>query len=273
MVSIAAAAAMPTASGLLGLAYGEAHPYRHRLVGKRQRHALRNTDKSVVNRSMIDVCLSAWSFVIQPLRRRVVGVEVGDRPRYSPTSLPLGSDWRRAAVGPSAPRRTPASSAIAGCSPSGCSSPGASASAEAIAVKFSVCMRAHGLTDFPDPTVGSNGLPNWSGVDNLAPAYEAADKVCKQDLPDIGPHTSAEKATANAAALKYAVCMRSNGVPNFPDPNGQGVIQINNATGVPEPSSPAFQKAEAARKRLDNGFGESAATAVSPAPGGAGSGS
>jgi hypothetical protein len=25
--------------------------------------------------------------------------------------------------------------------------------------------------------------------------------------------------------------MRSNGVPDFPDPNGQGLIQINNAAG------------------------------------------
>ncbi len=139
-------------------------------------------------------------------------------------------------------------------------------------MKFSGCMRAHGLSDFPDPTVGSNGLPNWSGVDNQAPAYKAADQVCKQDLPEIGPHTSAEKATAQAAALKYATCMRSNGVPDFPDPNGQGLIQVN-ATGTLEPSSPAFHKAEAACKSLDNGFGESAATAVSSAPGDAGGGS
>ncbi len=142
-------------------------------------------------------------------------------------------------------------------------------------MKFSGCMRSHGLTDFPDPTVGSNGLPSWFGARNQAPAYKAADQVCKKDLPDIGPHTSAEKATANRAALKYATCMRSHGVPDFPDPSGQGVIQINNATGVLEQSSPAFQKAEAACKSLDNGFAQqsSEATAGSPPPGRAGSGS
>ena len=145
-------------------------------------------------------------------------------------------------------------------------------------MKFSGCMRSHGVTDFPDPTVGSNGLPSWTFVRASQPRrrrYKAAHQVCKKDLPDIGPHTSAEKATANAAALKYATCMRSHGVPNFPDPNGQGVIQINNATGVLEQSSPAFQKAEAACKSLDNGFAEqsSVATAGSSPPGGAGSGS
>jgi hypothetical protein len=135
-------------------------------------------------------------------------------------------------------------------------------------------MRSHGVTEFPDPTVGSNGLPSWGPTPNVnggAPAYNAAQQVCKKNLPSLRPQTSAEKATANAAALKYATCMRSNGVPNFPDPNGQGLININ-ATGTLEPSSPQFQKAQTACKSLDNGFGVSASSASS-APGGAGSGS
>ncbi len=146
-------------------------------------------------------------------------------------------------------------------------------------MKFSVCMRSHGVSEFPDPTVGSNGLPSFGPTLNVtggAPVYNAAQRICKKELPSLAPRTSAEKATANAAALKYATCMRSNGVPNFPDPNGQGLIQINNATGVLEQSSPAFQKAEAACQSLDNGFAESAASAsasASSASGGAGSGS
>jgi len=143
-------------------------------------------------------------------------------------------------------------------------------------VKFSVCMRSHGVTEFPDPTIGSNGLPSFGPTINVnggAPVYDAAQQACKKDLPSRELQTSAaEKATANAAALKYATCMRSNDVPDFPDPNGRGVIQINNATGVLEQSSPAFHKAEAACKSLDNGFAESSASASS-ASGGAGGGS
>ena len=141
-------------------------------------------------------------------------------------------------------------------------------------MKFSGCMRSHGVSDFPDPTIGSNGLPSWGPIITQSPAEQAAQKaaqpVCKKDLPSLAPHTSAEKATANAAALKYATCMRSNGVPDFPDPNGQGLIQVN-ATGALEPSSPQFQKAVAACKSLDNGFASS--TAVSSPSGSAGSGS
>jgi hypothetical protein len=164
---------------------------------------------------------------------------------------------------------------ISGCSPSGCSSPSASKSLEAMAVKYAACVRAHGVPDFPDPKVGSNGLPNFAGGPNRnatidSPAGQAAKKACQTELPDLGLQTSAEKAAANAEALKYAGCMRSNGVPNFPDPNGQGVIQIENATGTLNASSPQFQKAETACKGLDNGFGEQSSSAVSSAPGGGG---
>ena len=206
------------------------------------------------------------------LRRRGAGVEVGRSAALLAALVALG--FGVAACGSGSPNASsnPASPAISGCSPSGCSSPGASAAADAIAVKFSVCMRSHGVTEFPDPIIGSNGLPSWGPTPNVnggAPAYNAAQQVCNKDLPSL-TQTSAEKAKANAAALKYATCMRSNGVPNFPDPNGQGLIQIN-ATGALEPSSPAFQKAQMACKSLDNGFGVSAASASS-APGSAGSG-
>jgi hypothetical protein len=136
-------------------------------------------------------------------------------------------------------------------------------------VRFSACIRTHGVTDFPDPTIGSNGLPSWAANPNDpnssvdSPGFRAAKQACKQDLPELGPLTSAEKATANAQALKYATCMRSNGVPNFPDPNGQGVIQIKNATGTLDASSPQFQKAVAACKTLDNGFAQQSSVAVS----------
>ncbi len=140
-------------------------------------------------------------------------------------------------------------------------------------MKYSECVRSHGVDDFPDPTIGSNGLPSWAlNADNTSSALPAAQRACKKDLPRLGPQTSAEKATANAEALKYATCMRSNGVPNFPDPNGQGLIEINNATGTLDASSPQFENAAMACKRLENGFGEVSSAAES-APSGAGSGS
>ena len=45
-------------------------------------------------------------------------------------------------------------------------------------------------------------------------------------------------------ALKFAACMRSHGVPNFPDPSGGGGgIQIPVGSGI-SPFSPAFKAAQ-----------------------------
>ena len=50
-------------------------------------------------------------------------------------------------------------------------------------------------------------------------------------------------------ALKYARCMRANGVPNFPDPNPGGGFLFHTGNGV-DPSSPAFQAARAKCQKL-----------------------
>jgi len=53
-------------------------------------------------------------------------------------------------------------------------------------------------------------------------------------------------------ALKLSECMRANGVPNFPDPNGQGVIQ---GSGI-DPNSSQFQKAQqTCAKKVGGGLG------------------
>jgi hypothetical protein len=147
------------------------------------------------------------------------------------------------------------------------------------ALKYSDCMRSHGLADFPDPTKGSNGMPSWninaSGNSDLNPQssqYQAAQQACKDDLPDLAPTTPSAKAAANAKALKYAACMRSHGEPDFPDPNGQGLIQITNATGILAPNSPQDQSAQQACQSLDNGFEMQATSdSSSKAPGRSGS--
>ena len=67
-----------------------------------------------------------------------------------------------------------------------------------------------------------------------------------------GAHASPPRKVMSGA-LAYANCMRSHGVPDFPDPNGQGEFQIRpvkveNGRPTPTedlvPSSPAFQAAE-----------------------------
>lgn len=60
--------------------------------------------------------------------------------------------------------------------------------------------------------------------------------------------------TGSAAnGAKFSACMRKNGVPNYPDPNAQGVITIHSGMGI-DPGSPAFHSAQTTcSKLLPNG--------------------
>jgi hypothetical protein len=127
---------------------------------------------------------------------------------------------------------------------------------EAQALRYSACIRAHGEPTFPDPTIGSNGLPLWSMnalyIDPQSTQFQAAKSACKSELPNLGaPPTQQDEVSA---ALNYTACMRSHGEPDFPDPNGHGVIQITNPAGVLDPNSPQFQKAQTACQSLNTGF-------------------
>jgi hypothetical protein len=54
---------------------------------------------------------------------------------------------------------------------------------------------------------------------------------------------------AQREALSFARCMRSHGVPHFPDPTASGGIDLNDIPGI-NSSSPAFAAAQAACARL-----------------------
>jgi hypothetical protein len=51
-------------------------------------------------------------------------------------------------------------------------------------LKFAACMRAHGITNFPDPVPYGNGgvellIPSGIGVDIHSPQYARADSICQ----------------------------------------------------------------------------------------------
>ncbi len=67
---------------------------------------------------------------------------------------------------------------------------------------------------------------------------------------------SAPESAANPqqALIAFAKCMRSNGLPNFPDPNGSGGFAFQ-ASAEMNPSSPAFKAAQAKCRKLMPGGG------------------
>jgi hypothetical protein len=57
------------------------------------------------------------------------------------------------------------------------------------------------------------------------------------------PSTTTAEATRVSVALKLAACMRSHGVPNFPDPTSNGSAR---SAGTVDKRSPAFRSAQEA---------------------------
>ncbi len=99
------------------------------------------------------------------------------------------------------------------------------------AVKFSQCMRSNGVSDFPDPNASGqltiDAIANGSGVDTNTPAFQQALSACK-DLEPPGFTGSTRSAQQQEAGLKFAQCIRDNGVPDFPDPTPDGPLVDTN---------------------------------------------
>lgn len=124
--------------------------------------------------------------------------------------------------------------------------PAASSSQQAGAVEFAQCMRTNGVTNFPDPQNGRFLIPG--GVQSN-PHFQAAIQKCQHFM---GPNGLGGN-SSNAAELAYAHCMQTHGVPQFPDPQPNGAIDM--PSGI-DPSSPTFQKARQDCKSLLPGSGQ-----------------
>jgi len=118
------------------------------------------------------------------------------------------------------------------------------------AVAYSSCVRAHGVPNFPDPdSQGRLTISGGSGLNPGSAQFQSAQRQCAKYLPNGGqPPSPAQQAKMQAQALKFSQCMRSHGVPNFPDPqfHGGGIsIKIDANSGI-NPRSPQFQAAQKA---------------------------
>lgn len=85
---------------------------------------------------------------------------------------------------------------------------------------FSRCIRSHGVAGFPDPN--SSGVWPKSRVELVAgsPTFEAATRACGHLLPDGGPGVAPSPAVVRQIQTdmaKFARCMRSGGVRDWPD--------------------------------------------------------
>jgi hypothetical protein len=84
---------------------------------------------------------------------------------------------------------------------------------------FARCMRSHDVPDFPDPN-SSGALPKSQVAQLTArnPQFPAAHRACEHLLPNGGQPTQAQVQQAWNDMRNFARCMRSQGVPDWPDP-------------------------------------------------------
>jgi hypothetical protein len=144
----------------------------------------------------------------------------------------------------------------AGCS-NAAAQPGTSSSAANAnaatrqqAAKFAECMRANGVKQFPDPdasgTYTIDGIANGSSLDTNSAAFKQAITACK-DLQPAGFTGHKRTAQEQENAIKFAQCIRDNGVKDFPDPAPDAPLidtdRIPSAAGRAGPNIPGLQAA------------------------------
>jgi hypothetical protein len=139
------------------------------------------------------------------------------------------------------------------------------ASMRQAALAFSRCMRAHGLTNFPDPNTTGGGIniqiSQSSGINPFSPTFKAARAACHKLLPGGGPVSGHPSAQDKAQMLQISECMREHGISDFPDPTtsppsnpmNYGAVVGRNGVFLALPKSideqsPAFKQAANACK-------------------------
>jgi hypothetical protein len=98
-------------------------------------------------------------------------------------------------------------------------------------LKFAACMRGNGVKDFPDPDASGqltiDAIANGSSLDINSAAFKQAVSACK-DLEPPGFTGEKRNAQQQAAGLRFAQCIRDNGVNDFPDPTSDGPLVDTN---------------------------------------------
>jgi hypothetical protein len=106
-------------------------------------------------------------------------------------------------------------------------------------VLYASCMRAHGVSNFPDSAVSeSDGQTEFELPHGIKsePQFASASRACQRDLP--GASSMPAKHINIQEELAFANCMRSHGITDFPDPLPGGGWDIPGNT-----TSPHFETA------------------------------
>jgi hypothetical protein len=118
----------------------------------------------------------------------------------------------------------------------------------AAGVTYAACMQSHGLPNFPDPnTQGTITITSSPSLNPSSPLFQKAEADCQYLIPAGKGPSQAQQQRMKTGLLAMVACMRSHGVPGYPDPTfgpGGMVSQGYNARDGVDPNSPIFQAAQ-----------------------------
>jgi hypothetical protein len=94
-------------------------------------------------------------------------------------------------------------------------------------IRFTSCMRSHGVPSLPDPTSEPHAFKEaLDPATEQSPAFGSAITACHDLLPGASSHSqpTPPSPAQTAALLAFARCLRGHGFPRFPDPSSTGDI-------------------------------------------------
>jgi hypothetical protein len=116
---------------------------------------------------------------------------------------------------------------------------------ESTALAYSRCIRSNGVPNYPDPNSSGDLLKGDAQAFGVSTSkYQAAQQACRHLLPSSGSASLTQCLTTGACPYallqqaleegrKFAQCMRSHKVPNWPDPTvdsaGRPSFQVTKA--------------------------------------------
>jgi hypothetical protein len=145
--------------------------------------------------------------------------------------------------------------ALAGCTATGGAQPATTTTTQldrvAVWRQLIQCVRENGMPNLPEPRFDENGEPQWpGGVEPPDPPRRAL-QACRAiaDRLEAWERTDPTRPPADIPALvRFARCMREQGVAGFPDPKADGTFPISGTSIEREGKSPRMLRAMRACK-------------------------
>jgi hypothetical protein len=149
---------------------------------------------------------------------------------------------------------SPGVAAIGGSSSSAASAPATGTQFERM-LAYSECMRRNGVPGFPDPQPADGGgarinIGEGAGIDPNSPGFKAAQSACAALAPAGNDSANAFDPTKVSG---WTACIRSHGIPNFPDPVNTGTGLQLDLSGINVPQQTIQSAITACRDKSPGG--------------------